>query len=57
MGYDMCAETAMREKEAFLRRAVKEEWIVVFEHDPSVSSARIGWDERGRPVVREKVEV
>jgi len=41
MGYDMCAETAMNEKEKFLEQAVKENWLVVFEHDAETPAARI----------------
>jgi glyoxylase-like metal-dependent hydrolase (beta-lactamase superfamily II) len=49
MGYDMCAELAMREKENFLKQAVEGKWIVVFEHDPEVAAGRIRLDERGKP--------
>ncbi len=56
MGYDICAERSMQEKQAFLTQAIAESWIVVFEHDPVVEAARLKWDERGRPVVTEVVE-
>lgn len=49
MGYDMCAETAMEEKEAFVQRAVEGDWTVVFQHDPVVAVAKVSVDERGRP--------
>lgn len=55
MGYDMCAQTSLREREAFLRDAVEGNWVVVFEHDPVVGAARLRFDERGRPVVAEEV--
>ena len=55
MGYDLCAETAMREKEQFIRRAVDENWIIVFEHDPVVAAARIAYDAKGTPVMAEQV--
>jgi hypothetical protein len=55
MGYDLCAETSMREKEEFLRRAVAEEWLVVFEHDAEVPCAKLAFDDRGRPVLKEKI--
>lgn len=51
MGYDMCAETAMAEKERFVRVAAEGNWIVVFEHDPNVQAGRIVLDERGKPTV------
>lgn len=55
MGYDLCAQVSMQEKEAFVRRAVEENWIIVFEHDAEVAAARIKFDEKGQPVVREQV--
>jgi glyoxylase-like metal-dependent hydrolase (beta-lactamase superfamily II) len=55
MGYDMCVEALLKEKEDFLRRAVAHDWIVVFEHDPEVPAARIKIDGRGRYAVREIV--
>lgn len=57
MGYDMCAETSMREKEDFLRRAVEEDWIVVFEHDPEIAAGKVGFDERGRAFLKEEVNM
>ncbi len=53
MGYDMCAEQVIEEKRQFLEQAVREQWIVVFEHDPEVGAARLEFDERGRAVVAE----
>lgn len=55
MGYDMCAQTAMAEKADFLERAIEGRWIVVFEHDPELGAARLGWDERGRPRIAEPI--
>lgn len=55
MGYDMCAERSMKEKREFLEMAVAGSWIVVFEHDPEIHAGRIGFDERGRPFLTEKV--
>lgn len=48
MGYDMCAETVIEEKRQFLEQAVTGNWLVVFEHDPTVASGRLAFDERGR---------
>jgi glyoxylase-like metal-dependent hydrolase (beta-lactamase superfamily II) len=55
LGYDMCAETGMREKHAFLQQAVDGKWLVVFEHDAYLPAARLRFDERGRPAVAETV--
>ena len=57
MGYDISAGTLLKEKEEFLNRAVAGDWIVVFEHDPDVSAARLKTDEKGRFAVREIVEI
>lgn len=57
MGYDRCARTTYDEKAAFLERAVEEDWVVIFEHDPDLAAARIGRDARGRFEVREAVEI
>ena len=57
MGYDICAERALAEKEAFTANAVAEGWIVVFEHDPVLGAAKVAFDDRGRAVVAEPVEL
>lgn len=41
MGYDLCAETTMREKKEFLLEAVRENWTVVFEHDRDTPAGKI----------------
>ncbi len=53
MGYDICVERLMAEKEALLRRAVENDWILVFVHDPDVPAATIRIDDRGHFAVRE----
>jgi len=57
MGYDMHVEQLLEEKAEFLRRAVAEDWIVVFVHDSDVPAARVKVDERGHYAVREAVEL
>jgi glyoxylase-like metal-dependent hydrolase (beta-lactamase superfamily II) len=57
MGYDMHVERLVAEKAAFLRRAVEEDWIVVFVHDAEVPAARIRLDEKGHYAVREAVRL
>jgi glyoxylase-like metal-dependent hydrolase (beta-lactamase superfamily II) len=56
MGYDMSAETLLREKEDFLRRAVAGQWIVVFVHDPDTPAGRVKVDERGHFALAERVD-
>jgi glyoxylase-like metal-dependent hydrolase (beta-lactamase superfamily II) len=57
MGYDICADQSMREKQAFLDSAIAEEWIVVFEHDPEVSAGKISLDDRGKPFLAETIHL
>jgi glyoxylase-like metal-dependent hydrolase (beta-lactamase superfamily II) len=57
LGYDMCAETSLRDRDSFFRQAVEGEWIVVFEHDPEIGAVRLAFDERGRAHIREHVQL
>lgn len=52
MGYDMCAKTVFKEKEAFLKRAVNEDATIVFQHDPQVAMAKVAVNERGDFVIK-----
>lgn len=55
MGYDICTETVMVEKEAFLQHALTNDAVVVFQHDPDTPAARIHLNEKGHYAIREKV--
>jgi glyoxylase-like metal-dependent hydrolase (beta-lactamase superfamily II) len=55
MGYDVCAETLLEEKDALLSRAVGERWTLVFGHDPDVPAGRITRDEKGHYALEEAV--
>lgn len=57
MGYDICAETILREKEAFLSQCVERSAIVVFQHDPKVAAGRVVRDDRGQYTLGEQVAV
>lgn len=57
MGYDICAETILREKEAFLADCVARNAIVVFQHDPAVAAGRVVRDERGQFALGERVSI
>lgn len=57
MGYDLCAETTMKEKAEFLKRAWKEEWVVVFEHDAETCAGTIHCDKDGRFSLGEVVPI
>ena len=41
MGYDLCAETTMREKNEFLTRASENNWLIIFEHDWQTVCGRV----------------
>lgn len=57
MGYDICAETILKEKEAFLAKCVERRSIVVFQHDPEIAAGRVVRDERGQFTLGERVTV
>ena len=47
MGYDIRPLQTMEEKKALLRRAVDEDWILAYEHDPTLAATRVVETERG----------
>jgi glyoxylase-like metal-dependent hydrolase (beta-lactamase superfamily II) len=47
MGYDVEPLRTLETKRAILKRAVDEEWLVVFEHDATVTSGRVAVDGKG----------
>ncbi len=47
MGYDNYPLTTITEKKAWLERAAREEWIVIFEHDAFVAAGTIVRTEKG----------
>ncbi|MBK6765995.1 MAG: MBL fold metallo-hydrolase [bacterium] len=51
MGYDLFPLTTLNDKERWLNRAAREEWIIVLEHDPSHEAITVKRDEKGRIVV------
>ncbi len=55
MGYDVCADTLLHEKESFLTRAVEEGAIVCFQHDRDVQAARISRNDRGQYEIEERL--
>jgi glyoxylase-like metal-dependent hydrolase (beta-lactamase superfamily II) len=50
MGYDLFPHEVALLREKLLERAVKEEWVNVFEHDPDVAMGIIRKDEKGYKV-------
>lgn len=47
MAYDLAPMKTIVEKKEILQRAVTEDWMVFFEHDPKISCARIKKTEKG----------
>jgi glyoxylase-like metal-dependent hydrolase (beta-lactamase superfamily II) len=56
MAYDLRPLTTIEEKKHFLARAAKENWGVVFEHDPVTPCATIQQTERGY-AIKEKLQL
>lgn len=47
MSYDLEPLKTMQEKEKILKKAVEENWILVFEHDPKIKAGRVEFSEKG----------
>lgn len=55
LGYDVCAQTVMQEKEEFLVMAMQRNAIIIFEHDITIPAARIGKNEKGHYYAKQPV--
>lgn len=55
MGYDVCAETLLKEKLSFLERASLPDVTVCFQHDADVALAKVGLNPKGQYGVLQKV--
>jgi len=51
MGYDLDPVETIAQRKRFYRRAIPENWLVLFTHDHETPMARIGINEQGKPVV------
>jgi len=51
MGYDLDPLESIVQRKRFYQRAIPENWLVLFTHDHNTPMARIGLNERGKPVV------
>lgn len=47
MGYDVRPLVTMDEKTAFLHRAIDENWLLIFDHDPTCEAATVERTEKG----------
>jgi glyoxylase-like metal-dependent hydrolase (beta-lactamase superfamily II) len=52
MGYDICAETVLKEKEDFLNNALQNNWQIIFEHDCDTEAGFVAKDEKGSWMLR-----
>lgn len=50
MGYDLQPLKTVEEKRELLYHARREDWILIFEHDPTTAMARVDVDARGRVI-------
>ena len=57
MGYDMRPLDTLAEKKKMLTKAVEEDWVLVFEHDPKNECATLYRDEKGRIRMKETFEL
>ncbi len=46
MGYDLFPHETTAIKSKWLERAIQEDWVNVFEHDPNVAMGKIRWQDR-----------
>ncbi|MFZ0705843.1 MAG: MBL fold metallo-hydrolase [Candidatus Korobacteraceae bacterium] len=52
MGYDLYPLESINNRHRFYKRAIPEDWVVVFTHDHEVPWARVEIGEKGKPVAR-----
>ncbi|HMF54394.1 MAG TPA: MBL fold metallo-hydrolase, partial [Edaphobacter sp.] len=52
MGYDLDPLESIAQRKRFYERAIPENWLVLFTHDHHTPMARIGLNEKGKPVVK-----
>ena len=52
MGYDLDPLRCIEERKRLYARAIPEEWLLLFPHDHDTPMARVGINEKGKPVVK-----
>ena len=52
MGYDLDPLRCIEERKRFYSKAIPEDWLVLFTHDHDTPMARLGLNDKGKPVVR-----
>jgi glyoxylase-like metal-dependent hydrolase (beta-lactamase superfamily II) len=52
MGYDLDPLRCIEERKRFYKRAIPEEWLVLFTHDHDMPMGFVSWSDKGKPVFR-----
>jgi glyoxylase-like metal-dependent hydrolase (beta-lactamase superfamily II) len=52
MGYDLDPLRCIEERKRFYKRAIPEEWLVLFTHDHDMPMGYVSWSDKGKPVLR-----
>jgi glyoxylase-like metal-dependent hydrolase (beta-lactamase superfamily II) len=53
MGYDLDPLTCIEERKRFYKRAIPEQWLVLFTHDHHTPFGYIEWNEKGKPALKQ----
>jgi hypothetical protein len=53
MAYDVDPLLVMKEKQDILKKALKENWVLFFEHDPEIIAARVKHDPKKGIVIKD----
>ena len=57
MAYDLDPARTLETKRTLFRRAIDDDWIVLWGHDPEHHGGRLALDKDGKPIVREFVTI
>jgi glyoxylase-like metal-dependent hydrolase (beta-lactamase superfamily II) len=52
MGYDLDPLRCIEERKRFYKRAIAEQWLVLFTHDHHNPMGYVSWSDKGKPVFR-----
>ncbi|MGA9716754.1 MAG: MBL fold metallo-hydrolase [Acidobacteriaceae bacterium] len=52
LGYDLDPLRCIEERKRFYKRAIPENWLVLFTHDHHTPMGYVSWSDRGKPVLR-----
>src|SRR5579875_186365 len=56
MGYDLDPLTCIEQRKRFYKRAIPEQWLVLFTHDHHLPFGYVEWNEKGKPVMKTKAK-